>query len=252
MFKNILLLEVEVSCVTLTLAYQQICQWVKDRCKTYVCVAPASTLVDAKRDVNYRQVVNAAGMVTPDGVPVVWFARMRGAQEIGRTYGPDLMRLACNQGQSLGLRHFFYGGTEQTLVQLQNCLKASYPKIQIAGVYAPPFRPQAEVESKEILQLINDAQADVLWVGLGSPKQDFWMNIHRSLLNVPVMVGSGAAFDFLSGAKPEAPQWMQNIALGWLFRLCSEPKRLWRRYIIGNSLFVFYVSKELLFKGKSR
>ena len=250
MFKNILLLDVKISRVTPTLAYQQICQWVQDRQQKYVCVAPVSTLVDAKRDSNYRQVVNAADMVTPDGVPVVWLAKLKGAREIQRTYGPDLMRLVCNQGQSLGLRHFFYGGTQQTLVQLQNCLKAIYPQIKMVGVYAPPFRFQAEQESKEILQLMNNAQADVLWIGLGSPKQDFWMHIHRPLLNVPVMVGSGAAFDFLSQVKPEAPRWMQNIGMGWFFRLCCEPERLWRRYIIGNSLFLYYVFKDLLTRIK--
>ena len=248
--KIIELLGVKISITNLLMAYEFIKHMITQRQKGYVCVAPVATLVDSQRIKGYREVINQAVMVTPDGMPVVWLAKLKGAKEIQRTYGPDLMRLVCNNGQNLGLRHFFYGATQQTLVQLQNCLKALYPKIEIVGAYAPGFQSQAERISDELVRLINDAKADILWVGLGSPKQDFWMHINRSLLNVPVMVGAGAAFDFLSGAKPQAPIWMQRSGLEWFFRFCCEPRRLWRRYLIGNSLFIFYILRDL-FKGKN-
>ncbi len=249
MLETISLLGVKVSRVNLQSACRQILQWVSERNSTYVCIAPVSTLVDANRDPNYAKVINAAGMVTPDGMPVVWLAKIKGCSHISRTYGPDLMRLVCKEGQDKGLRHFFYGSSAETLVQLQTCLRDMYPKIEIAGVYAPGFYPQAQQESDQVLSLINESRADVLWVGIGSPKQDFWMSINRPLLNVPVIMGAGAAFDFLSGEKPQAPLWMQRSGLEWLFRLCCEPKRLWRRYLIGNTLFLFYLIRDLFKKN---
>jgi len=244
MLKTISLLGVNVSRVNPVLAVGQICEWVRQKKRTYVCVAPVSTLVDAKRSTQYLEAVNAAGMVTPDGMPVVWLARARGCQDIERTYGPDLMLDVCNHGQDLGLRHFFYGGTEGTLRKLQQKLLESYPQILVAGSYAPPFKAGVWQEDEEIIDRINSSAADIVWVGLGSPKQDFWMQMHRPLLNAPVIIGAGAAFDFCSGTKPQAPRWMMAIGLEWFFRLCSEPRRLWKRYLIGNSLFIIYLIKD--------
>jgi len=249
MLKTISLLGVNVSRVNPALAVQQICEWGEKKQRTYVCVAPVSTLVDAQRDPKYMRVVNAAGMVTPDGMPVVWLAQSKGCKDIARTYGPDLLLQVCNQGQDLGLRHFFYGGTEDTLQKLQKKLLEAYPQMLIAGSYAPPFRPEVWPEDKQIIDRINSSAADILWVGLGSPKQDFWMQLHRPLLNTPVIIGAGAAFDFCSGVKPQAPRWMQGCGLEWFFRLCSEPRRLWKRYLVGNSLFLIYLIKDLFKKA---
>ena len=244
MLKTISLLGVNVSRVNLVSASQQICEWVRQKQRTYVCVAPVSTLVDARRDPKYMQVLMAAGMVTPDGMPVVWLARSRSCKDIGRTYGPDLMQALCHQGQALGLRHYFYGGTEDTLARLQQKLLETYPQMLVVGSYAPAFHPEVWQEDKGVIDSINDAAADIVWVGLGSPKQDFWMHVHRPLLNAPVIVGAGAAFDFCSGAKLQAPRWMQASGLEWFFRLCCEPGRLWKRYLIGNSLFLIYLVKD--------
>ncbi len=244
MLKTISLLGVNVSRVNPVLAVAQICTWVKEKQRTYVCVAPVATLVDARRDPSYAAAVNAAGMVTPDGMPVVWLARWRGCQDITRTYGPDLLLEVCNKGQQLGLRHFFYGGTEATLEKLQKKLLGAYPGILIAGQYAPPFRTGVWMEDPQIIERINEAHADIIWVGLGSPKQDFWMHRHRPLLEAPVIVGAGAAFDFCSGVKPQAPRWLQGCGLEWFFRLCCEPRRLWKRYLIGNSLFLIYLIRD--------
>ncbi|MBF0570635.1 MAG: WecB/TagA/CpsF family glycosyltransferase [Candidatus Omnitrophica bacterium] len=249
MLKTISLLGVNVSRVDLALAARQIFEWVKQKERTYVCVAPVATLVDAQRDPEYLGAVNDAGMVTPDGMPIVWLARSRGCADIARTYGPDLMLEVCNHGQDLGLRHFFYGGTEDTLRKLKQKLLESYPRMMVAGSYAPPFKPGVWQEEREVIDHINGAAADIVWVGLGSPKQDFWMHLHRSLLNAPVIVGAGAAFDFCSGVKPQAPRWMQACALEWFFRLCCEPGRLWKRYLIGNSLFLIYLIKDLFKKS---
>jgi len=226
------------------LAVRQICEWVGQKQRTYVCVAPVATLVDARRNPLYAAAVNAAGMVTPDGMPVVWLARAHGCRDVERTYGPDMLLEVCNLGQDLGLRHFFYGGTEDTLQKLQQKLLGFFPRILVVGHYAPPFHPQVVQEESQVIDRINSAAADIVWVGLGSPKQDFWMQLHRPLLNAPVIVGAGAAFDFCSGVKPQAPRWMRPLGLEWFFRLCCEPGRLWKRYLIGNSLFLFYLMKD--------
>ncbi len=244
MLKTISLLGVNLSRVNPVLAVRQICEWVREKQRTYVCVAPVATLVDAKRNPAYAAAVNAAGMVTPDGMPVVWLAKARGCRDIERTYGPDLLLEVCNHGQDLGLRHFFYGGTEDTLQKLEQRLLGSYPQILIVGSYAPPFRAGIWQEEKQVIDRINSSAADIVWVGLGSPKQDFWMELHRPLLNASVIVGAGAAFDFCSGAKPQAPRWMRDSGLEWFFRLCTEPGRLWKRYLIGNSLFLIYVIQD--------
>jgi N-acetylglucosaminyldiphosphoundecaprenol N-acetyl-beta-D-mannosaminyltransferase len=239
------ILGVRISAVTLTSASEAIEGWVKARQKAYVCVAPVSTLVDCQRDPAYRKIVNEADMVTPDGMPVVWLAKVQAGKAIDRTYGPDLMRSLCGKGH---LRHYFFGSTTETLRQLEQALKKEFPEIRIAGTMSPPFRPDAQIEEKAVLEAINQANPDILWVGLGAPKQDFWMKLNRARLEVPVMIGVGAAFDFLAGVKPQAPKWIQRSGFEWLFRLCCEPKRLWKRYLIGNSLFVFYVIKDMFKK----
>jgi N-acetylglucosaminyldiphosphoundecaprenol N-acetyl-beta-D-mannosaminyltransferase len=248
------LLGVRVSDTNIPQAVATIDGWIKEKFKTYVCVAPVSTLVDCQRDGEYKAVVNRAGMVTPDGMPVVWLGKSKGSKVIARTYGPDLLTAVCEYGTGRGYRHFFYGSTAETLDRLQERLLGKAPGLNIAGKISPDFKPQACLESREIIERINQARPDILWVGLGSPKQDFWMSLNRSSIDAPVIIGVGAAFDFLSGVKPQAPRWMQRSGLEWVFRLCSEPRRLWKRYLIGNSAFIFYVCRDSLknlFKGPS-
>lgn len=241
MHERVDILGVRVSALSVDLACREIEGWVKERRKRYVCVAPVSTIVDCQHDSAYRDVVNAADMVTPDGMPVAWLVRSKGYPYVERTYGPDLMRAVCSRP---GLRHYFLGGTPEAMGPLSRNLQRDLSGINIVGMYSPSFRLQAQPEEGVVISTINAAKPDVLWVGLGSPKQDFWMNMHRSCLDVPVMVGVGAAFDFLAGTKPQAPRWMQRTGFEWLFRLCCEPKRLWKRYLIGNSLFVYYLLRS--------
>lgn len=245
-------LDVQVSAVNPDMAFSLIREMAVSRARGYICVAPVSTMVDARKDPAYRAVVNAAAMVTPDGAPVAWLGRWQGYKEVSRTYGPDLMLKVCNEGRSIGFRHFFYGATGLVCDRLERNLKTKFPGIVVAGKIAPAYMKQAEVLAADVIKEINAAKPDILWVGLGSPKQDFWMSLNRSMLEVPVMIGIGAAFDFHADVKPQAPRWMRACALEWLFRLCCEPRRLWKRYLVGNSLFIYWLVKESFCQRISR
>jgi N-acetylglucosaminyldiphosphoundecaprenol N-acetyl-beta-D-mannosaminyltransferase len=231
-------LGVKISAVDPHRAEEVIADMIVRRQKGYVCVAPVSTVMDGQKDPAYRQIINSADMVTPDGAPIAWLGRLAGHEHVRRTYGPDLMLRLCDHGRARGWKHFFYGGTPEVCDKLGHCLKAGFPGLQVVGKVSPPFMPKAMPLDKELAAQINAAQPDIIWVGLGAPKQDFWNVLNRAALDAPVLIGIGAAFDFLSGMKPQAPRWMQNMGLEWLFRLCCEPKRLWRRYLIGNSQFL--------------
>lgn len=244
------ILGVNIAETNLEKACQKISDWVDNKEKTYICIAPASTIVDCQENESYKKVVNGAGMTTPDGMPIVWIGKAKGA-DIERTYGPDLLQAMSELSQDKGYKHYFYGGTKKSIELFVARMKEMYPRMNIVGAIAPPFRKINEIESDEILAQINGLKPDILWVGLGSPKQDFWMYNHRDKLDVSVIVGVGAAFDFLAGIKKQAPKWMQRSGLEWLFRLCSEPNRLWRRYLIGNSKFIFYLLRDC-FTNKKR
>jgi len=193
-----------------------------------------------------QRVRNAAGLVTPDGMPLVWLARLRGLEHVERVYGPDLMLALCRRSISKGYRHFLYGGAEGVPDRLAKRLKRRYPGLRIVGSYSPPFHPLTDEEDKHTVQAINEANPDVVWIGLSTPKQERWMAEHIGRLTAPVLVGVGAAFDFHSDLKRQAPRWMQRSGLGWLFRLANEPRRLWRRYLVNNPLFTLLVLQQAL------
>ena len=250
MHKRFRILNVNVSAVNLNTACEVIDGLIRERKQGYVCVAPVSTIVSCQEDEEYCKVINQADLVTPDGMPLVWLAKLKGYSEVNRTYGPDLMRALCDRGQQRGYKHFLYGGTPQTCEKLESFLKEAFPQIKIVGRYSPPFRELTEEENHEISSEISTIQPDILWVGLGSPKQDFWMNKNCGKLRTPVMIGVGAAFDFLSGVKKQAPCWMQRCGLEWFFRLCNEPQRLWKRYLVGNTKFIYFLIKTFFKKEK--
>lgn len=230
--ERVTLLGVDVSAINMDQALPQMAAWRAERdvIRTYVCVTPAHSLMDCQDDPDLRAIFNAAGMVTPDGMGVVWLLRLLGHRSAGRVYGPDLLRETCIAGSSLGWRHFFLGGTDDVLDALIRTLRSSAPDLVVAGSYAPPFRALGDLELSQMLSKINEADADFVWVALGSPRQERWMHLHRPSLTAPVLIGVGAAFDFLSGNKKQAPRWIQRSGLEWAFRLASEPKRLWPRY----------------------
>jgi N-acetylglucosaminyldiphosphoundecaprenol N-acetyl-beta-D-mannosaminyltransferase len=235
---------VHVSTINLDVACHTIEEWIMRKEKQYVCVAPVSTIVDCQTNKEYLEIVNKAGMVTPDGMPLVWLGKLSGNHVIERTYGPDLMMSVCRLSEQKGFKHYLYGGTPEGILSLKNKLLERFPKLNIVGTYAPPFRAGNLKEEDAVIDQINQLNPDILWIGLGSPKQDFWMSRHRPQLNAPVMLGVGAAFDYLPGIKKQAPRWMQRSGTEWFFRLSQEPRRLWKRYLIGNTKFLFYITRD--------
>ncbi len=206
----------------------------------YVCVANVHMVMEAYDDAEFRQIVNAADLVTPDGMPLVWVMRLQGLRQQERVYGPALTQFVLEAANREGIPVGFYGSTPQTLEKLKRNVQQRYPSLKIAYLYAPPFRPLTPEEDEEVVRAINDSGTRILFVGLGCPKQERWMAAHKGRVQA-VMLGVGAAFDFLAGVKPQAPRWMQRAGLEWLFRLASEPRRLWRRYLLNNPRFVLLV-----------
>lgn len=211
----------------------------------YVCCATAYNTNLARSDLALRAAYNAALLTTPDGMPLVWLGRWHGHRAITRVYGPDLLLAACDAGRAVGLRHFFYGGAPGVAEQLRATLTARFPGLEIVGTFAPPFRELTPDEFAQLQRQVAATRPDVIWVGLSTPKQEKFMASAWSQLDAAVLVGVGAAFDFHSGRVPQAPRWMQRSGLEWLHRLATEPRRLWRRYLVHNPLFVLRTVAQL-------
>ena len=246
------ILSVQISAIDMDDACSLVEEAVSKRQKKYICVCPVSTIMECKRNENVLTSVNSADLATPDGMAVVWIGRMQGYANIRRVYGPELMQRICDISEKRGFRNYFYGSRTDVLERLKERLKTKYPDLIIAGIYSPPFRQLSKEENDKIVEDINSSNPDIIWVGLGSPKQDLWMHEHRNRINAPIMIGVGAAFDFLAGTKPQAPPWIRNHGFEWLFRLITEPKRLWRRYLVNYPLFIYYVLIDLIFKPPFR
>ena len=211
----------------------------------YVAICNAHVVVTASRDVAYHQVIDDADMATSDGAPVAWMLRRIGFTGQTRITGPDLMWALCERCAAEGLPVYFYGSTEKTLLALGKRLQEAFPSLMVTGMESPPFRALSAEENATAVERINASGAGIVFVGLGCPKQERWMAEHRGKVNA-VMVGVGAAFDFHAGTMKRAPKWMQNAGLEWLYRLASEPRRLWKRYLVTNTIFVIGVAKQLL------
>lgn len=239
-------LGVHVSAITMQEGLEAIDQWIEDEDLNYVCVTGVHGVMESQRDPELRQIHNDAGMVTPDGMPLVWLSRWMGFRTTERVYGPDLMLGVCQRSIDRGYRHFFYGGGKTVPAQLAFRLSRKFPGLDVRGVYSPPFRALTPEEDEDIVRRINDSGADIVWVGLSTPKQERWMAEHRGRLNAAVLVGVGAAFDFHAGVKKQAPVWMRRNGLEWLYRMASEPRRLGPRYLVNNPLFVTRLLREKL------
>lgn len=209
----------------------------------YICVSNVHTTVMAFRDESYRKVQNSGAMALPDGQPLSIVSRRRGYSEAQRVPGPDLMPAILHLSEEKGYRHYFYGSTPETLEKLRKVLLDRFPKLQIVGMYAPPFRPLTEEEDQEAVRQINESGADFVWVALGAPKQEKWMYEHRGRVN-GLMIGVGAAFDFIAGTVRRAPMWMQKLCLEWVYRICQDPKRMFPRYVSTNFAFLWHVHRE--------
>lgn len=228
-------------------AVQRLSSWGANHESRVVCICNAHSVVTAKQDQEFNQVLKRADMSTPDGAPVAWMIKKVSGQPQARINGPDLMLKYCEHAEKIGQSIYLYGGQESTLNILVDVLKSKYPNLKIAGYLSPPFRELNAEEKQKIIQDINASGAHTVWVGLGCPKQEKWMHEHKGKINA-VMVGVGAAFDYHAGTIKRAPKWMQNSGLEWFHRLCSEPKRLWKRYLVTNTLFILYAAKQLMSK----
>jgi len=220
--------------------------WIQRRDPHYVCVATVHGVMECQQNPDLRRLFNSSGLTTPDGMPLVWLSRLQGFRPVGRVYGPDLMLALCERSLSRGYRHYLYGGEEGVAETLKNTLQERFPGLDVAGTHTPPFRALTAEEDREIVERINAAKPDIVWVALGAPRQDIWAAQHVGRLTAPVVIGVGAAFDFLSGRKRQAPPWMRKAGLEWLFRLAQEPGRLWYRYLIYNPLFLIKASAQML------
>jgi N-acetylglucosaminyldiphosphoundecaprenol N-acetyl-beta-D-mannosaminyltransferase len=224
--------------MTLEGARDRVANWIITGQKHYVNICTADTVVQCHDQPELGEIVMNAGMATTDGMPLVWLARRFGFEYATRVYGPDLMLELCAISEERGFTHFFYGATDEVLSQLRKNLLERFPKLQIAGMYSPPFRPLEEREKDAVTDMINQAGPDIVWCGLGTPKQDYWVAEFRPRLEAAAILAVGAAFNFHAGHVRQAPRWMMRCGLEWLFRLCCEPRRLWRRYLMNNPRFI--------------
>jgi N-acetylglucosaminyldiphosphoundecaprenol N-acetyl-beta-D-mannosaminyltransferase len=223
----------------------RICAWAAAAESRYVCVAAVNNVIHAHDHESFRRDMNGADLVTPDGMPLVWGLRLLGVAEASRVYGPNLTQEVCRRAAEEGIPVGFYGGTSEVLDALVETLTRRHPGLNIAYRHSPPFRTPTPDEQEATRREIDRSGARILFVGIGAPKQEAWMARHRGNLDV-VMVGVGAAFDFLANKKRQAPAWIQRLGLEWLFRLVHEPRRLWKRYLIGNPRFVALFTAQLV------
>jgi N-acetylglucosaminyldiphosphoundecaprenol N-acetyl-beta-D-mannosaminyltransferase len=240
------ILGVGVSAINIEIALRTIDEWIARRDPHYVCITSVHGVMESQRDLALLQIHNRAGMVTPDGMPLVWLSRLMGFSSVERVYGPDLMLAVCRRSVEKGYRHFLYGGAPGVADTLATRLQARFQGLHVVGSDAPPFRPLSPAEDRAAEECINAARPDIVWVGLSTPKQEHWMASHVGRLTAPVLIGVGAAFDFHAGLKKQAPRWIQRNGLEWLFRLSTEPRRLWHRYLINNPWFLWLILHQLL------
>jgi N-acetylglucosaminyldiphosphoundecaprenol N-acetyl-beta-D-mannosaminyltransferase len=249
-------LGVQVDAQTLDSAIDRIDRWIASGTPAYACVTGVHGIVASQDDPELRRIHNEAGMVTADGMPLVWLARWSlrtrrlgegTAGRIERVYGPDLMLRAFERSQTAGWRHFLFGSTTDTLHRLAARMNARFPQAQIVGVHSPPYGPleQGDDADRAAIDAIATAQPDIVWVGLSTPKQETWMASHVGRLSAPVLIGVGAAFDFHAGVKRQAPRWMRHAGLEWAFRMATEPKRLGGRYLRNNPRFIWLLARQM-------
>lgn len=244
-------LDTFVDCIDQEQALRTLHRWARFRQSRYVCCCNVHSVISVRRDAAVRRAVMVADMVTPDGMPVVWMLRKLGYPGQQRINGPDLMWNMC----ALAERHrhsiFLYGSTRETLAALEARLRRNFPDLRIAGAIAPPFRPLSIIEDACMVMRINRSGANLVLVSLGCPKQELWMQAHRGRVRA-VMIGVGAAFDYHAGTLVRAPRWMQTRGLEWLYRLWAEPRRLWKRYALTNSLFLLGAARQLFGRKLNR
>jgi N-acetylglucosaminyldiphosphoundecaprenol N-acetyl-beta-D-mannosaminyltransferase len=237
-------LGVPITAVQILNVVEQMKEWIRnDLGCHFIAFTGLHGISEANKHPQFKNTLKSADLVVPDGMPLVWLGRLHGHSLRRRVYGPELMETFCRETQSQ-YRHFFYGGAPGVAESLALSLRKRF-HIVVAGTHSPPFRDLTEDEDKALVELVHYAAPDVFWVGLSTPKQERWMEEHRTRLRVPVLLGVGAAFDLNSGRLRQAPRWMREIGLEWLFRLLVEPRRLWRRYLITIPIAIWNISFEI-------
>lgn len=238
-------LGVALHAMNLPIATEAVLEAIRERRKGYVCVTGVHGVTEAQNDPAFRAILNAAFLNTTDGMPLVWLGRHAHGRWVDRVYGPDLMLEIFRATQSTTIRHFFYGGAPGVAEELKARLEARFPGVTVCGTYCPPFRPLHAEEQADLQRIVREARPDIIWVGLSTPKQERFMAEYLSKLDTTLMFGVGAAFDFHAGRISQAPRWMQRSGLEWFYRLCSEPRRLGRRYLVNNPLFLWRIFGQL-------
>jgi N-acetylglucosaminyldiphosphoundecaprenol N-acetyl-beta-D-mannosaminyltransferase len=239
-------LGVAVSGMNLGIAVAAMLEAVRERRKGYICVSDVRAIVDAQHDAEFRGILNRSFLTTSDGMPLVWLGRHYVGRHVGRVYGPDLMLEMFTATQTRPCRHFLYGGAPGVAEELSARLEERFPGATVCGTYTPPFRPLSPEEDAEFIEVIRVRRPDIIWVGISTPKQERFMAGYLARLDTTLMVGVGAAFDFHSGRVRQAPRWVQRSGLEWLFRIASEPRRLWRRYFVSVPFFLGRITLQLL------
>jgi len=239
------ILGMKVDGTTYRAVAEQAIEWARAGESRYLCVASVNNVMEAYDSPEFRAVMNAADLVTPDGMPLVWGLRLLGVRAATRVYGPNLTPVVLGAAAREAVPVGFYGATPQVLERLLSVLRSRFPGLKLVYAFSPPFRALSSDEDEEVVREINLSGARILFVGLSTPKQEYWMAAHRGRVRA-VMVGVGAAFDFIAGTKPQAPRWLMPLGLEWLFRLATEPRRLWRRYLKHNPRFVVLFTLQLL------
>jgi N-acetylglucosaminyldiphosphoundecaprenol N-acetyl-beta-D-mannosaminyltransferase len=210
----------------------------------YITVNNVHTVVESALNKKYKEVINNSYLALPDGKPLSTIAKIKGNKNICRVFGPTIFEKTLEWGQEDGIKHYFFGSSVETLEKMNNVIKSRFPSVIISGSFSPPYSEFTLKENELFMKQMNESGANIFWIGLGAPKQEIWMYENYKKLERGVMIGIGAGFDYLAGNTKHAPVWMKNMALEWLYRLIQEPKRLWKRYLVTNTLFLFYVFLE--------
>jgi N-acetylglucosaminyldiphosphoundecaprenol N-acetyl-beta-D-mannosaminyltransferase len=235
------ILGVGIHAINMPVALDRIAHWIESGEQHYVCVTGVHGVMESQHDPELRAIHNASGLTTPDGRPLVWAGKYAGAKDMQQVCGPELLPQLCAVAATRGWRAFLYGGAPQVAELLRDRLVAAFPGLQITGTYTPPFRELTPDEDEEIVELINAAEPDIVWVGLSTPKQERWMAAHVRRVRASVLVGVGAAFDIHAGLRRQPPSWIRRSGLEWAYRLAVEPRRLGPRYLRSNPRFVWNI-----------
>lgn len=238
-------LGVRISAVDLKSAIRFAEDWIAAERPGYACFTGVHGVMEAQRDPELRRILNEACLNAPDGMPMTWVGRLQGFRRMDRVFGPDFMAALCELSVQRGFRHFLFGGRPGVALLLKESLERRFPGLSIVGTYTPPFRPLTAHEAQDLVASVQSSQPHILWVGLSTPKQERWMAEFVNRLNVPLLAGVGAAFDYHTGVIRDCPRWMKAAGLQWLHRLMQDPQRLWRRYLRNNPAFVWHIAKQL-------